>query len=117
MISLVLSVLALAGLVAAGFGVFMILQAVSRNEPARSGAILTVIGVIVAAVFFILGAGVVEIQPAEVGVVFNVLAATWPKPHSVLAAHHHPGIQKSPSFDLPAGIHRAGEVSDGAVRR
>ena len=118
MISLVLSVLALAGLVAASFGVFMILQAVSRNEPARSGAILTVIGVIVAAVFFILGAGVVEIQPAEVGVVFNVLSGDLaetplgPGLHIII-----PGIQEVTIYSTSQQEYTmAGEVSDGAVR-
>ena len=74
MINLILSVLALAGLAIAGFGVFMIVQAIGRNQPARSGALLTAVGVIIAVVFFILSAGLVEIQPSEVGVVFNVLS-------------------------------------------
>ena len=59
MIILVLNVLAIAGLAIAGFGIFMIAQAVSRNDPARAGVMLTAIGVVIAAVFFILGAGVV----------------------------------------------------------
>jgi regulator of protease activity HflC (stomatin/prohibitin superfamily) len=74
MISMILNVLAIAGLAIAGFGVFMAAQAVSRNETARGGVAITVVGVVIAAVFFVMGAGVVEIQPQEVGVVFNVLS-------------------------------------------
>lgn len=74
MIGLFLSVIALAGLAAAGFGVFLAAQNISRNEPARVGVLLTIGGVIVAVVFFVMTAGVVEIQPNEVGVIFNVLS-------------------------------------------
>jgi len=74
MIGMLLSMLAIAGLAIAGFGVFMATQAVSRNDPARGGVAIAVVGVIIAAVFFVMSAGVVEIQPQEVGVVFNVIS-------------------------------------------
>ncbi len=73
MIELALNVVAIAGLAVAGFGVFMAAQAVSRNDTVRGGVVITAIGVVIAIVFFVLSAGVVEIQPQEVGVVFNVV--------------------------------------------
>ncbi len=73
MIGLFLNMVAIAGLAIAGFGVFMAAQAVSRNDSVRGGVVVVVIGLLIAAVFFVLGAGVIEIQPQEVGVIFNVL--------------------------------------------
>jgi hypothetical protein len=60
MIGLTLSLVAIGGLAVAGFGVFIIAQAVSRNEPARTGVLVTVAGLVVAIVFFIIGAGLVD---------------------------------------------------------
>lgn len=118
MIGLVLSVLALAGLTIAGFGIFMIAQAVSRNEPARVGAVVTAIGVVVAALFFIMSAGVIEIQPTEVGVVFNVISGELaetplgPGLHIII-----PGIQEVTIYSTSQQEYTmAGEVNEGAVR-
>ncbi len=74
MIGVVLNMAAILGLAIAGFGIFVIVQAVSRNNSARGGVLLTATGLVIAVVFFIMSAGVVEIQPTEVGVVFNVLS-------------------------------------------
>ncbi len=118
MIILVLNVLAIAGLAIAGFGIFMIAQAVSRNDPARVGVMLTAIGVVIAAVFFILGAGVVEIQPQEVGVVFNVLSGELadtplgPGLHIVI-----PGVQQVTIYSTAQQEYTAaGLLSEGAAR-
>ncbi len=118
MIILMLNVLAIAGLAVAGFGVFMIAQAVSRNDPARAGVVLTVIGVVIAAVFFVLGAGVVEIQPQEVGVVFNVLTGEMaetplgPGLHIII-----PGIQEVTIYSTAQQEYTvSGVPTEGAVR-
>ncbi len=107
MISLVLSLLAIGGLAIAGFGVFMITQAVSRRNSTRAGVLLTAVGLVIAILFFVMGAGVVEIQPNEVGVVFNTLSGSLADyPVGTGAAHHHP--RRAGSDDLlrrPAGIH------------
>lgn len=118
MIILMLNVLAIAGLAIAGFGVFMIAQAVSRNDSARLGVTLTIIGVVLAAVFFILGAGVVEIQPQEVGVVFNLLSGDLadtplgPGLHIVI-----PGIQQVTIYSTAQQEYTvAGLLAEGAAR-
>ncbi|MBP8973887.1 MAG: prohibitin family protein [Anaerolineae bacterium] len=118
MIILVLNVLAIAGLAIAGFGVFMIAQAVSRNDPTRAGITLTVIGVVIAAVFFMLGSGVVEIQPQEVGVVFNVLSGELsdtplgPGLHIII-----PGIQQVTIYSTAQQEYTvAGLLTEGAAR-
>jgi len=101
MISMVLSLIAIAGLALAGFGVFLIAQMVSRNRRATTGVMLTVIGLVVAVIFFVLGAGVVEIQADEVGVVFNVLsgklaeAPLGPGLHVVI-----PGVQEVTLYSI-----------------
>lgn len=74
MIGMILNMIAIAGLAVAGFGVFMAAQAVSRNDSVRGGVAIVVVGLLIAAVFFVMSAGVIEIQPQEVGVVFNVLS-------------------------------------------
>jgi regulator of protease activity HflC (stomatin/prohibitin superfamily) len=118
MIILILNVLAIAGLAIAGFGVFMIAQAVSRNDPARAGVVLTAVGVVIAAVFFVLGAGVVEIQPQEVGVVFNVLSGELaevpldPGLHIII-----PGIQDVTLYSTAQQEYTvSGVPTEGAVR-
>jgi len=118
MIILMLNVLAIAGLAIAGFGVFMIAQAVSRNDSARLGVTLTIIGVVLAAVFFILGAGVVEIQPQEVGVVFNLLSGDLadtplgPGLHIVI-----PGVQQVTLYSTAQQEYTvAGLLAEGAAR-
>jgi len=118
MISLVLNMLAIAGLALAGFGVFMISQMVSRNEPARSGALITVVGLVIAILFFVMGAGVIEIQPNEVGVVFNVLSGELadtplgPGLHIII-----PGVQEVTIYSTAQEEYTmSGEVAEGAVR-
>ncbi|HVO69900.1 MAG TPA: prohibitin family protein, partial [Aggregatilineaceae bacterium] len=110
--------IAVAGLAIAGFGIFMIIQAVSRNESVRSGVVITAVGVLIAAVFFVIGSGVVEIQPNEVGVVFNVLsgnlAATplGPGLHIII-----PGVQEVTIYSTSQQEYTmSGAVGEGAVR-
>jgi regulator of protease activity HflC (stomatin/prohibitin superfamily) len=118
MISLFLNMIAIAGLAIGGFGIFMIIQAVSRNDSARSGVVITAVGVLIAAVFFVIGSGVVEIQPNEVGVVFNVLSgklsdtALGPGLHIIV-----PGVQEVTIYSTSQQEYTmSGEVSEGAVR-
>ena len=118
MIIMFLNVLAIAGLAIAGFGVFMIAQAVSRNDPARAGVVLTAIGVLIAAAFFVLGAGVVEIQPQEVGVIFNVLSGELaetpldPGLHIII-----PGVQEVTLYSTAQQEYTvSGVPAEGAVR-
>lgn len=118
MIELTLSLLAIAGLATAGFGVFMIAQNISRNQSVRGGVLLTAVGLVVALVFFIMSSGVVEIQADEVGVVFNTfsgeLAETplGPGLHIII-----PGIQEVTVYSTAQQeFTMAGEVSEGAAR-
>ena len=117
MIGVALSMLAIAGLAIAGFGVFMAVQAVSRNESARGGAVVTVVGVVVAVLFFVVGAGVVELQPDEVGVVFNALSGDLSKTplqpglHIIL-----PGVQEVTIYTTGQQEYTVSGVSgEGAV--
>jgi regulator of protease activity HflC (stomatin/prohibitin superfamily) len=118
MISLFLNMIAIAGLALGGFGIFMIIQAVSRNGSARSGVVVTAVGVLIAVVFFVAGSGVVEVQPNEVGVVFNVLSGKLsdtplgPGLHIVI-----PGLQEVAIYSTSQQEYTmSGEVSEGAVR-
>lgn len=118
MIGLVLSTLAIAGLAIAGFGVFMAAQAVSRNDSARPGLVVAVVGVIIAALFFVMGAGVIEIGPDEVGVVFNVVSGDLstdplqPGLHIVI-----PGVQEVTIYKTAQQEYTVSSTSaEGAVR-
>ncbi len=118
MIGLALNMIAIAGLAIAGFGVFMAAQAVSRNDPARTGVVITVIGVIIAGIFFVMSAGVIEIQPQEVGVVFNVLSGELsetsldPGLHIII-----PGIQEVKLYSVAQMEYTvSGVEGEGAVR-
>jgi regulator of protease activity HflC (stomatin/prohibitin superfamily) len=118
MISLVLNFAAIAGLVLAGFGVFMAAQAVSRNDNARGGVLLTIVGLVVAVLFFIMSAGVVEIQPDEVGVVFNVLSGDLAKTSLDPGLHIIvPGIQEVTIYSVAQQEYTvSGVLNEGAVR-
>lgn len=118
MINVIFNILALAGLAIAGFGGFMIVQLLSRNASIRSGVVVTVIGLVVAIVFFVIGAGVIEVQPNEVAVVFNVLTGELtetpfgPGLHLII-----PGIQEATIYSIAQQEYTmSGVVSEGAVR-
>jgi prohibitin 2 len=118
MISLVLSLLAIGGLAIAGFGVFLITQAVQRRDTTRGGVLLTAVGLVIAAIFFVMGAGVVEIKADEVGVVFNTLngdlAATplGPGMHIII-----PGIQEVTIYSVAQQEYTmSGKTGEGAVQ-
>ncbi len=118
MIGPVLSVIAIAGLALAGFGVFIIVQAIQRNQTARSGVLLTVVGVLVAIVFFVLNTGLVEIKANEVGVVFNVLGGDLaetplgPGLHVVI-----PGLQEVTVYSTAQQEYTmSGETNEGALK-
>lgn len=118
MINVVFSVLALAGLAIAGFGGFMIVQMLSRNASIRGGVLITVVGLILAIVFFVIGAGVIEVQPNEVAVVFNVLSGDLaetplgPGLHVII-----PGIQEASIYSIAQQEYTmGGTVATGATR-
>lgn len=118
MINVVFSVLALAGLAIAGFGGFMIIQLLSRNSSIRGGVLITVVGLILAIVFFVIGAGVIEVQPNEVAVVFNVLSGELaetplgPGLHVII-----PGIQEATIYSIAQQEYTmGGTIATGATR-
>lgn len=118
MINVVFSVLALAGLAIAGFGGFMIVQMLSRNASICGGVLITVVGLILAIVFFVIGAGVIEVQPNEVAVVFNVLSGDLaetplgPGLHVII-----PGIQEASIYSIAQQEYTmGGTVATGATR-
>lgn len=118
MIGLILNLVAIGGLAVAGFGIFMAAQAVARNDRVRSGVVITAIGVIVAAVFFIMSAGVISIGPAEVGVVFNTLTGNLaetplqPGLHIII-----PGIQEVTIYSIAQQEYTmSGRQGEGALR-
>lgn len=118
MINVVFNILALAGLAIAGFGGFMIVQFLSRNASIRSGVLVTVVGLVLAIVFFAIGSGVIEVQPNEVAVVFNVLTGDLaetplgPGLHVII-----PGIQEASIYSISQQEYTmAGSVSAGATR-
>ncbi|NDJ78103.1 MAG: prohibitin family protein [Chloroflexi bacterium] len=117
MISLFFIIIALAGLAGMGFGIFLIVQAVQNNDPARQGVTITIIGSAVAIVFFPLSAGIVEIEPDEVGVVFNVLSGELseeplePGLHLII-----PGVQDVTIYSTAQQEYTvSGVVGEGAV--
>jgi regulator of protease activity HflC (stomatin/prohibitin superfamily) len=118
MINLVLSVLAIGGLAIMGFGVFMIVQAMSRNDSVRSGVMLTVVGLVIAVLFFIVGMGLVEVQADEVAVVFNTLSGDLAK--TPLGPGLHviiPGVQDATIYSTAQQEYTmSGSVGEGAVR-
>ncbi|MBN1680063.1 MAG: hypothetical protein JW966_07210 [Anaerolineae bacterium] len=118
MIGLVLSVVAIAGLAIAGFGILLITQTLSRNESVRPGVMMVVVGVVIAAVFFVMSAGVLEVGPNEVAVVFNVLNGELndnplgPGLHIII-----PGIQEPTVYSTAQQEYTvSGEPNEGAVR-
>ena len=118
MIGLVFSVIAIAGLAGMGFGIFMIAQAIQNRESARQGILVTVVGLVVAVIFFIVSAGIVEIAPDEVGVVFNVISGDLqdeplqPGLHVII-----PGIQEVTIYSTKQQEYTvSGMTSEGAVR-
>jgi len=118
MINVIFSVLALAGLTIAGFGGFMIIQTLSRSGSIRGGVLLTVVGLIIAIVFFVIGAGVIEVQPNEVAVVFNVLSGDLaetplgPGLHVII-----PGLQEATIYSIAQQEYTMGGSSNpGATR-
>lgn len=118
MINVIFSVLALAGLAIAGFGGFMIVQMLSRNASIRGGVLITVVGLILAIVFFVIGAGVIEVQPNEVAVVFNVLSGELaetplgPGLHVII-----PGIQEATIYSISQQEYTmGGTIATGATR-
>jgi prohibitin 2 len=118
MFGLVLSLLAIAGLAVAGFGVFLITQAVSRRDSTRPGVLLTAVGLVIAAIFFIMSAGVVEIKANEVGVVFNTLngdltdTPLGPGMHIII-----PGVQEVTIYSVAQQEYTmSGRVGEGAVK-
>ncbi len=118
MIGLVLSTLAIAGLAIAGFGVFVAAQAASRNDSVRPGVFVAVVGVLAAVIFFAMSAGVVEIRPDEVGVVFNVVSGDLsedplgPGLHLII-----PGVQEVTIYSTAQQEYTvSGTSTEGAVR-
>lgn len=116
-VNVIFNMAAILGLAVAGFGVFWIVQMVSRNDSVRGGVLLTVIGVVAALVFFIMGAGVVEIQANEVGVVFNALSGELSD--EPLGSGLHiiiPGIQEVTIYSIAQQEYTmSGKEGEGAV--
>ncbi len=117
MIGFALNIIGIAGLAIAGFGVFLITQAITRNDSVRGGALIVFFGVIIAIVFFVMSAGVIEIQAQEVGVVFNVLSGELsddplgPGLHIII-----PGIQEVTLYSMAQQEYTvSGVASEGAV--
>ena len=118
MISLVLSLLAIAGLAIAGFGIFLITQAVSRRDSARPGILMAAVGLIIAIVFFIMSAGVIEVRANETGVVFNTIDGELaenplgPGLHIII-----PGVQEVTIYSIAQQEYTmSGATNEGAVR-
>jgi regulator of protease activity HflC (stomatin/prohibitin superfamily) len=112
------NLIAIAGLALAGFGFFMIVQAVSRRDSARPGVILIAVGLVVAIVFLIVGAGVVVIQPDEVGVVFNSLSGDLAETPLQSGLHIIiPGIQEVTVYSIAQQEYTmSGRTGEGAIR-
>ena len=118
MINVGLSFISIAGLAIAGFGIFMILQAVQRNDNVHGGVVVTLIGVIVAVVFLVIGAGLVQVEADEVAVVFNTVSCDLaseplgPGLHVII-----PGIQSGTIYSVAQQEYTmAGAVGEGAIR-
>jgi prohibitin 2 len=116
MISLILSVITLAGLAIIGLGIFMIVQAVSRDRTVRAGALITLIGLLIVILFVIVNAGLVEVKADEVAVVFNSLSGKLegkplgPGMHIII-----PGVQEATIYSTAQQEYTmSGSISEGA---
>ncbi|MBK8023441.1 MAG: hypothetical protein IPK19_18925 [Chloroflexi bacterium] len=69
----VLSTLSLVGFLAFLGGIALVVLSASQGRPVRAGITLAIVGLIVGALFAIVGQGILIVQPQEVAVVFNSL--------------------------------------------
>jgi regulator of protease activity HflC (stomatin/prohibitin superfamily) len=118
MIGSIFSVVAIGGLAIMGFGVLLIVQSVSRNESVRLGVLLTIAGLLIAFLFFVINAGMVEVKADEVAVVFNTFSGDLqdeplaPGLHVII-----PGIQDATIYSVAQQEYTvSGSPEEGAVR-
>ena len=91
MISTLLGFLSLVGWVIAAGGAFLAVSSASRRQGVRSGLILAAVGIVVGTLFFLFSAGVVEVAPDQVAVVFQQVGGD-PKLNSLAAVPLGPGV-------------------------
>ncbi|MCC7448291.1 MAG: prohibitin family protein [Anaerolineae bacterium] len=89
--SSLLGFVSLAGWVLVVAGAGLAISNASQNRKSRPGVTIAVIGLIIGALFFIAGAGVVEVGPNEVAVVFQQIGGN-PATNSLWAQPLGPGI-------------------------
>ncbi|HVO42047.1 MAG TPA: prohibitin family protein [Aggregatilineales bacterium] len=90
-ITSLLGFLSLVGWLAVVGGAVIAIANASQNRSARPGVMLALIGVVVGVLFFFASAGLVEIAPNEVGVVFQQIGGD-PATHSLWPQPLGPGI-------------------------
>jgi regulator of protease activity HflC (stomatin/prohibitin superfamily) len=90
-ISTLLGFLSLVGWVIAAGGAFLAVSSASRRQGVRSGLILAAVGVLVGILFFLFSAGVVEVAPDQIAVVFQQVGGD-PKLNSLAAVPLGPGV-------------------------
>ena len=90
-ISTLLGFLSLVGWVIAAGGAFLAVSSASRRQGVRSSLILALVGIVIGVLFFLFSAGVVEIAPDQVAVVFEQIGGD-PKLNSLAAVPLGPGV-------------------------
>lgn len=113
--SALLQIIAMGGFVIAVIGIALVVTAVSQNRPIRSGLLLTIVGIIAGLIFLILGAGLLEVGPTQVAVVFNQLTGELGTPRGPGISIIIPGVQQATLY--PTGQQEytmAGSAEQGA---
>jgi regulator of protease activity HflC (stomatin/prohibitin superfamily) len=90
----ILQMVALAGAVIAILGIALVVSASSRRENTRGGVLITVIGVVIGLVFFVLSQGLLIVPVTERAVIFNALTGTLETPRGPGISIIIPGIQQ-----------------------
>jgi regulator of protease activity HflC (stomatin/prohibitin superfamily) len=117
-VGFVLTVIAIAGLAMMGLGIFVIINSITRDKPVRGGVVLVIIGFVIAAIFFTMDSGIVEVKANEVGVVFNSLSGDLadeplgPGMHIII-----PGVQEVSIYSVAQQEYTmSGVANEGAMQ-
>lgn len=81
-LSAIVGILALLGFLVFLAGAGLAVMASSQGRPARGGVMLALVGLVVGLVFWVIGQGLIYVEPTEVAVVINTLTGEVEEPKS-----------------------------------
>lgn len=91
----ILNILALVGVVIAILGIALIFSAQARDQSSRGGAFITGVGVLIAAIFFIISQGLLIVPVTEQAVIYSALSGQLETPRSAGVSIIVPGFQQA----------------------